>query len=85
MELNEQCTACKLRCTSAEADHHPNGEIDYVDPCLGHLPGVRYACCGHGVDHGYIFFENGVIVRGSFELIEKQMYNLHNDFSVFRP
>lgn len=33
------------------------------DPCLGHLPGVRFACCGHGEDHGYIAFENGVVVR----------------------
>lgn len=33
------------------------------DACLGELPGVRYACCGHGVEHeggafqGYIFYE----------------------------
>lgn len=23
------------------------------DPCLGHLAGVRSACCGHGIDKGY--------------------------------
>lgn len=30
----------------------------HPDPCLGHLPGVKYACCGHG-DYGYVWFTNG--------------------------
>lgn len=33
------------------------------DPCIPNLPGVIYACCGHGgtgVTAGYIYFENGV-------------------------
>ena len=39
------------------------------DDCLGMLPGVKYACCGHGDrDNAYIMFENGVIVRG-FDVI----------------
>ena len=33
------------------------------DACLGYLPGVVAACCGHGVEdevgRGYIQFENG--------------------------
>ena len=33
------------------------------DACLGTLPNVKYACCGHGMSHGYIYFENGTIVR----------------------
>lgn len=40
------------------------------DPCIGKLPGVKYACCGHGgksnptvCAQGYIYFENGVIIR----------------------
>lgn len=37
------------------------------DPCLGMLPGVKYACCGHG-DEGYISFDNGVIIRGQFSI-----------------
>lgn len=43
---------------------------DRCDPCMGHLPGVKYACCGHGGlgdvatdETGYIFFENGKVVR----------------------
>ena len=33
------------------------------DPCIPNLPGVKYACCGHGgkgQNEGYIYFENGV-------------------------
>jgi hypothetical protein len=40
---------------------------DGYDPCLGFLPGVKYACCGHGGKSasadGYIYFENGVVIR----------------------
>lgn len=39
---------------------------DKVDPCLGYLPGVDNACCGHGTGEGYIQFKNGVTIRGSF-------------------
>lgn len=27
------------------------------DACLGHIPGARSACCGHGVKEGYILWE----------------------------
>lgn len=40
---------------------------DY-DHCLGMLPGVINACCGHGVDEGYIQFENGTVIRGIFKV-----------------
>ena len=32
------------------------------DACLGNLPGVEEACCGHGKGGGYILFENGVLI-----------------------
>lgn len=38
------------------------------DACLCRLPGVVAACCGHGVDDGYILFENGVNIRGHFNI-----------------
>lgn len=38
------------------------------DPCLGRLPGVRNACCGHGVEDGYIQFDNGVLIQGRFDV-----------------
>ncbi|MCK5613833.1 hypothetical protein KAR91_68850 [Candidatus Pacearchaeota archaeon] len=35
------------------------------DPCLGRLPGVDNACCGHGVpDQAYIRFTNHVCIKG---------------------
>ena len=40
------------------------------DACLGTLPGVINACCGHGHDPAYVQFENGVIIRGNLELKE---------------
>ncbi|SCG85625.1 hypothetical protein [Methanobacterium congolense] len=36
------------------------------DACLGKLPGVKYACCGHGVEEGHIIFENGTTLKGCF-------------------
>lgn len=39
-----------------------------ADPCLGNLPGVNNACCGHGVqDQSYIRFTNGVVIK-NFEV-----------------
>ena len=36
-----------------------------ADPCLGELPGVDNACCGHGdPSMSYIRFTNGVVVKG---------------------
>ena len=35
------------------------------DPCLGTLPGVVGACCGHGKQHkAYVQFEDGLTFRG---------------------
>lgn len=38
--------------------------INGMDGCLGKLPGVSNACCGHGWNEPYVQFENGVILRG---------------------
>ena len=32
---------------------------DGHDACLGELEGVKHACCGHGVEDGYIIKECG--------------------------
>jgi hypothetical protein len=42
------------RCENCGLLPGPDGE----DGCLGHLPGVITACCGHGKFPGYIVFEN---------------------------
>ncbi len=54
-----ECPACHLR---RGPDRH--------DPCLGELPGVSYACCGHGGfpgttvrGSGYVVFANGKTLR----------------------
>jgi len=37
---------------------------DLYDPCLGKLPSVVSACCGHGgLNDAYILFENKVCIR----------------------
>jgi hypothetical protein len=47
------------------------------DACLGTLPGVIDACCGHGVTEAYINFENGVTIRGSLvnEFVQANLKN----------
>lgn len=42
------------------------------DACLGELPGVKFACCGHGTRRGYITFTNGTIMRFRLEKIDKK-------------
>ena len=35
------------------------------DPCLGLLPGIDNACCGHGIrSEAYIRFKNGKVLTG---------------------
>ena len=49
------CVKCKKFYTPDDSD---------VDPCLGMLPGVDAACCGHGDRSiSYIRFTNGVVIR----------------------
>lgn len=55
-----KCPACGLRPT-------PEGH----DPCLGTLPSVRYACCGHGLKPGYIMFVDGTVIRCQFATVER--------------
>ncbi len=48
------CVSCGL---VAAADGH--------DPCLGELPDVKAACCGHGgAAVPYIAWEDGTVQRG---------------------
>lgn len=45
---------------------HKRRGPDRHDPCLGQLPGVNYACCGHGGHgdtQGYISFTDGTVIR----------------------
>lgn len=38
------------------------------DACLGKLPGVWSACCGHGIGEGHICFISGVTLHGFFQV-----------------
>ena len=42
------------------------------DPCIAGLPGVENACCGHGVQRGYVSFENGTTIRGRFTKVRRK-------------
>ena len=53
---NRPCIKCGSRKWSGDGEH---------DECLGFLPGVTNACCGHGdPEQAYVVFENGVVLRG---------------------
>ena len=52
------------------------------DPCLGYLPGVRFACCGHGrLKFAYVFMEDGRVLRGqtAINLMEKLKKKRHKN------
>lgn len=74
----------KYRDTMQPTIENPNrpckycgAEIDEIDHCIGLLPGVINACCGHGRGEGYIHFENGTIIRGKFT-VEKEGFHEKN-------
>lgn len=55
-------------CPVCKQARGPDGD----DPCIKGLPGVKFACCGHGgrpQSLPYIYFENGVHVRFKPEYI----------------
>lgn len=45
------------------------------DACLGHLPGVRNACCGHGLYKGSIEFDNGTIIEFTDMQVVRKEFN----------
>ena len=52
----------EMVCGQCKRNYVPGYEDD---PCIAQLPGVRFACCGHGKGKGYVFFENGIAIRFS--------------------
>lgn len=50
----------------AKCGCYPNEDGD--DACIARLGKVLNACCGHGTNKGYIQFDNGIIIRGYFEI-----------------
>lgn len=41
---------------------------DGHDSCIANLGYVVNACCGHGVEKGYIQFDDGTIITGDFKI-----------------
>lgn len=55
--IERVCNACGARCPD-----------DAPDPCLGMLPGVSAACCGHGDPGGaYVLYSDGRTQYGNFD------------------
>ncbi len=52
----QHCVLCRQRRTK---DGH--------DPCIANLPGVDFACCGHGVGEAYVKLADGRVLRGEFD------------------
>ncbi len=49
-----------------------------VDPCLGKLPGVISACCGHETGEGYIIFENNTKISFTLKKVVKNALKVGN-------
>ena len=75
--MNDEC----IKCGKKRND-------DGTDACLGKLPGVLSACCGHNGDGhnkngtGYIIFENGMYIEGHFTRIQKRERVRYNDYEI---
>lgn len=50
----------------AKCGKYPNENGD--DHCIQSLGNVMNACCGHGNIKGYVQFDNGITIRGYFEV-----------------
>jgi hypothetical protein len=56
----QRCVMCAKRRT-------PEGH----DPCIPKLPGLKFACCGHGQHEAYAVFKGGQIIRGEFDHLKE--------------
>ena len=50
--INRECKRCKMKVS--DSGH---------DPCIANLSDIEYACCGHGVNPGYISYSSGRVER----------------------
>lgn len=62
-ENGEEPNRAELVCPKCQKKQTKDGH----DPCIANLPGVKFACCGHGVDDGYIWFEDGTFITGKIK------------------
>lgn len=52
------------------------------DPCIANLPGVAYACCGHGAEPGYIHFYNGRVIYFAPLSVKQRAMSPNGDYNV---
>lgn len=58
------CPYCGLT-----ADPWPDEQEEMLpDPCLGYLPGVKGACCGHGCEQPFVYFHDDTDLEGNAAL-----------------
>lgn len=46
------------------------------DHCIANLPGVQYACCGHGVEDGYVKLYDGQVITFGTHLKRDKIIDL---------
>jgi len=49
---------------------NPPTEEGY-DACIGHIPGAQSVCCGHGVERGYVLWDDMMGARTSQVIIDE--------------
>jgi len=65
---DRKCTRCGKGPTKEGHDH-----------CIANLPNVEFACCGHGVEKGYVKLNNGKVIRFHTDLKRKEIIKLINE------
>jgi hypothetical protein len=68
MDLSEEWRYGRQPCPICGKKRPKNGFRFKHDPCIANLPGVLYACCGHGIHEAYVMFETGHVIRGKFDM-----------------
>jgi len=59
------CPRCKAAHDFTDHDH-----------CIANLPGVAYACCGHGVENGYVKLHSGKVITFNTHYKREQILKL---------
>ena len=66
-EPDRPCT----RCGKTDVGGH--------DHCISNLPDVEYACCGHGVEDGYVKLNNGKYRTFNTDLNKEEIIQIVNE------
>ncbi len=59
MDSRESVTAAPRACVLCKVAPGPDGH----DPCLGEIPGMTAACCGHGLQAGWTVTGDGAVTH----------------------